>query len=494
MEAGQALEAAKASSGRNRSGSGVQGDVTCRCAAAGDVAVVLEWERMWVPSSALDVLRPLALTDVSRLAVRAGLRWWTAWVLFMLFLLLAAAAWDQRVLYERYPPLWAEVPSKFVFAWRMGFHLRTKHPLLRVLYAVPGHVVETRLQMSVAFFNHVTVTLCSCLVWYGEGQCFVEQTLLAGAISAAAGWAGGTLPHLLLAKGYKSVSLGAAARRAWRNRRASIVPAMPSAQGKIKGAMQEARRLSMAARRLSTAATRRNSTRGTKETGGSGRLSEEDAWETSCIALSPRSAPPELPPPPLSSLHAGPPPPPSPPTSPPPTFSLAIAEDSQSVPRGRGSVALAGQANTEGRGSIVQLRGRHVREQQPVEAPVRREQLHADEHGKLHLCLDAPSTPRGVGGGGAARAMQREATRPGETEVEAEGSLSVVRLTLAQEMEVPVLRLRRRWVGWRLRGRGGGGGWRLHAVFNLADLPPGFTAEQATAPAGGAVCPCMAHA
>ena len=121
-----------------------------------------------------------------------------------------------------------------------------------------------------------------------------------------------------------------------------------------------------------------------------------------------------------------------------------------------------------------------------MEAPVRREQLHADEHGKLHLCLDAPSTPRGVGGGGAARAMQREATRPGETEVEAEGSLSVVRLTLAQEMEVPVLRLRRRWVGWRL--------WRLHAVFNQADLPPGFTAEQATAAAGGAVCPCMAHA
>ena len=78
--------------------------------------------------------------------------------------------------------------------------------------------------------------------------------------------------------------------------------------------------------------------------------------------------------------------------------------------------------------------------------------------------------------------------------MEAEGSLSVVRLTLAQEMEVPVLRLRRRWVGWRLRGRGGGGGWRLHAVFNLADLPPGFTAEQAMAPAGGAVCPCMAHA
>ena len=75
MEAGQALEAAKASSGRNRSGSGVEGNVTCRCAAAGDVAVVLEWERMWVPSSALDVLRPLALTDVSRLAVRAGLRW-----------------------------------------------------------------------------------------------------------------------------------------------------------------------------------------------------------------------------------------------------------------------------------------------------------------------------------------------------------------------------------------------------------------------------------
>ena len=30
------------------------------------------------------------------------------------------------------------------------------------------------------------MTLCSCLVWYGEGQCFVEQTLVAGALSAVA--------------------------------------------------------------------------------------------------------------------------------------------------------------------------------------------------------------------------------------------------------------------------------------------------------------------
>ena len=76
MEAGQTLEAAKAS--RNRNGSGVDGDVTCQCAAAGDVAVVLEWEPMWVPSSALDVLRPLSLADVGRLAAPAGLPWWAA--------------------------------------------------------------------------------------------------------------------------------------------------------------------------------------------------------------------------------------------------------------------------------------------------------------------------------------------------------------------------------------------------------------------------------
>ena len=35
----------------------------------------------------------------------------------MLLLLLAAAVWDQRVVYERYPPLWTEVPSKLIFAW-----------------------------------------------------------------------------------------------------------------------------------------------------------------------------------------------------------------------------------------------------------------------------------------------------------------------------------------------------------------------------------------
>ena len=35
----------------------------------------------------------------------------------MLLLLLAAAVWDQRVVYERYPPLWTEVPSKLILAW-----------------------------------------------------------------------------------------------------------------------------------------------------------------------------------------------------------------------------------------------------------------------------------------------------------------------------------------------------------------------------------------
>ena len=175
-------------------------------------------------------------------------------------------------------------------------------------------------------------------------------------------------------------------------------------------------------------------------------------------------------------------------------LALAIVEDSRSAPRGRGSVALA-QRTPPRRGSIGELRGHQVREQRPVEAPVRWEHLHADEHGKLHLCLDTPGTPRGEGGGGAAQAMRKDSTRPGMEEVEMEGSLSVVKLPQVQEMEVPIMRLHRRWAGWRLRGSGGG--WRLHAVFNLADLPPGFTAEQARAPEagmfGGYPCPCMLH-
>ena len=108
-----------------------------------------------------------------------------------------------------------------------------------------------------------------------------------------------------------------------------------------------------------------------------------------------------------------------------------------------------------------------------MEAPIRREQVHADEDGKLHLYLDAPSTPRGRPA--AAQAIRNEANLPG---LEVEGSLSVVKLPQALEMEIPVMRLHRRWTGCC------GGGWRLHAVFNPADLPQGFTAEQVRAHRG----------
>ena len=187
MEAGQTLEAAKASSGRNRNGSGVDGDVTCQCAAAGDVAVVLEWEPMWVPSSALDVLRPLSAADVSRLAGPAGLGAWIAVVAVMMGVLALMAAWDERVVFVCHPPIWSVAPPAFSLRWRVFFHLRTRHALLRIVYAIPGHTPMTRLQMCVALFNQLLITACLCLAWYGDGQCFVEQTLLAGFISAATG-------------------------------------------------------------------------------------------------------------------------------------------------------------------------------------------------------------------------------------------------------------------------------------------------------------------
>ena len=69
--------------------------------------------------------------------------------------------------------------------WRFCYHLRMRHPILRICNVVPGYTTFSRLQLVTSLSNQIIIALSSTVLWYGTSHCVVEQQLIASLVSAA---------------------------------------------------------------------------------------------------------------------------------------------------------------------------------------------------------------------------------------------------------------------------------------------------------------------
>ena len=227
---------------------GMASEVACACTQSGDVAVALRWEQLWLPQTGLaeaDHTSLLAYVD------DAGLGWLLLSLSVLALLAAFAALLDQRTLSVRRPPGWmsdhtdtGQQRDYHLFVRRVAFHMRLRHPLLRVVYCVPGHVPATRLQLTCLLFAQLGVSLCSCILWYGRPQCFVTQAAAAALVSALSGFVGSTCARWAMRKTYSAVAWGRPAKVAWRSlKRGSVQYDVEAGLAEMKHLMAEAAHL-----------------------------------------------------------------------------------------------------------------------------------------------------------------------------------------------------------------------------------------------------------
>ena len=145
--------------------------VTCSCdeLSVGDVAATLRWSERWLPRSNVAFDRTHV---VQLLASGRGL---IAHLLLILAIAIPCArAWylDASNLHQGKRPKWLLQPTHtWSFSFRLRYHLRLHHPLLRIAHVCPGHVRYTRLQLVTALLNQLIISACSVLTFHGARQC-----------------------------------------------------------------------------------------------------------------------------------------------------------------------------------------------------------------------------------------------------------------------------------------------------------------------------------
>ena len=136
----------------------------CECDRVGDVAVALR--DRWIPRPNFDQsVWSCLVAPPSRSRLRSSAGTPLVACALALAAIWLAAFLDRRVLHVRQPPSWFEPKSTWSFRWRLLFHLRVGHPMLRPCFVVAGHTESTRLQHTVALLNQLSLTLCSIVTW-----------------------------------------------------------------------------------------------------------------------------------------------------------------------------------------------------------------------------------------------------------------------------------------------------------------------------------------
>ena len=107
----------------------------------------------------------------------------------------------------------------------MVFHLRTRHPLLRLVSCVGGHTPHTRLQALVCMYNQIIVSAALVLTFYGSPQCDEVAALFVAFLGALIAFILCTLLRLVLKMAYLRSEWGRAAHANWKEIRKRSVEA-----------------------------------------------------------------------------------------------------------------------------------------------------------------------------------------------------------------------------------------------------------------------------
>ena len=230
-------------------GSAVEVGCSCELREGGaDIALTMSWQTRWVPRSNI-----LSADDATARRIGAALRVDPSGALLILFvlllpllvLLLVAAHLDGTSLYIERPPFWlSNSRATWSFWWRWRFHLRTRHPLLRLGSCVGGHTPHTRLQAVLLAYNQLIISGALVLAFYGTPQCFREAAAVAAVFSSAVSWVLTTAVRLLLRTTYLHSRWGRAASENWKGiRRRSLHAELPSAADAAARVSKEAKRI-----------------------------------------------------------------------------------------------------------------------------------------------------------------------------------------------------------------------------------------------------------
>jgi len=328
-------------------------DVGCSCElreGGADIALTMSWQTRWVPRSNI-----LSADDATARRIGAALRADPSGALLILFvlllpllvLLLVAAHLDGTSLYIERPPFWlSNSRATWSFWWRWRFHLRTRHPLLRLGSCVGGHTPHTRLQAVLLAYNQLIISGALVLAFYGTPQCFREAAAVAAVFSSAVSWVLTTAVRLLLRTSYLHSRWGRAASDNWKGiRRRSLHAELPSAA-------DAAARVSKEAKRITGRSPKSKASRSADGDGDGG--GEPSSLRPSTVQIDVDIHPPKPPraPPPAP---APPSPPPSPPSEEPPLVHLDLVEEQlhlRSV--STGPVGVRVRAADGGKGPLTQ--------------------------------------------------------------------------------------------------------------------------------------------
>ena len=230
--------------------------VNCSCRNMADTAVTLRWEQRWVPRSNLYLYSGRA-TELSRwfgdrLRARGGrgAALLSAALAAMALLAAVAHAADAKVLYVGSRPVWMTKRTRqqqagWPFHRRLLLRVRLNHTMVRIACVVPGQVAHTRLQLVVVLWNELLIALCCVLTFYSGSSCYLELSIVSGAISTAASLLGAKLGRALFERGYARTRWGAAAAaNAEQLRRGSLQPVVVS---QLQHVQESCRRASLGA-------------------------------------------------------------------------------------------------------------------------------------------------------------------------------------------------------------------------------------------------------
>ena len=114
----------------------------------------------------------------TRYLVNSSIYAWLACTLYVLAMALAAAA-DRRTLYTTQLPGWLDPTTPFSLSRYLGYLVRTRSSVLRILCVVPDHTPFTRVQLVHLLYTNVATTAVIVMVTFGVEQCTEAAAALA---------------------------------------------------------------------------------------------------------------------------------------------------------------------------------------------------------------------------------------------------------------------------------------------------------------------------